>query len=80
MFFTSRRGHAAAFTLIELLVVISIIALLVGILLPVLGKARSTARGMICLSNLRQMGIANAMYMQEYDGQVPYPTTAFTRA
>ena len=62
---------AAAFTLIELLVVISIIALLIGILLPVLGSAREAGRNTACLSNLRGLGQALVTYATDHRDQFP---------
>ena len=67
-----KRSHPAGFTLIELLVVISIIALLIGILLPVLSAARASARLIACKSNLKQQGIGLQTYTADYKGFLPY--------
>jgi prepilin-type N-terminal cleavage/methylation domain-containing protein len=63
-------GHARAFTLIELLVVIAIIALLIGILLPALAEARKSGRLSICMSNMKQFGIATHSYAADYQDKV----------
>jgi len=65
------RSQSRAFTLIELLVVIAIIALLVSILLPALGQARDQARAAVCLSNVKQVGLAFFLYAEEHRGIIP---------
>lgn len=60
-----------AFTLVELLVVISIIALLMGITMPVLAKARQIARRTVCKSNLRQLGLGFKMYLDDNRDTMP---------
>src|ERR1022692_662942 len=67
----ARRGQSSGFTLIELLVVIAIIALLAAILFPVFARARENARRATCQSNLKQIGLGAAQYIQDYDELYP---------
>lgn len=65
------RTRRYGFTLIELLVVVAIIALLISILLPSLGRAREQTKQAICKANLRSIGQAFSMYAEEYRGKWP---------
>jgi prepilin-type N-terminal cleavage/methylation domain-containing protein len=71
-----RDANRAAFTLIELLVVIGVIALLIGILMPVLRRARAQANRAVCLSNIRQLGVGILMYCNDNRGY--FPTCAYS--
>lgn len=63
-------GKKKAFTLIELLVVIAVIAVLMGILMPALQRAREQGKATVCLSNMKQIGLAARLYAEDYNGKV----------
>lgn len=73
------QRNSSGFTLIETLTVFALIAVLTAMLFPVFAQVREKARQSVCASNLRQIGVAVAMYRSDYDDYFPYATSNWTK-
>jgi prepilin-type N-terminal cleavage/methylation domain-containing protein len=74
---SAEKAHRYGFTLIELLVVIAIIAILAALLMPALERAREAARTSSCLSHFHQVGLAQVMYLGDYDDHLPAAASTY---
>lgn len=72
------RSRCSAFSLLEVLVVVGIIAVLVGILIPVVGRARAASRNTTCLANLRSLGLGFRLFAERNQGRLPDPSQTQT--